>query len=299
MQPMRIRIFSERESGPSMRTHTGEKIYKCKMCPFSCNHNNNMRNHEKSQHKIPCTHCEHKAKNDEHLKRHVDAVHLNLKGFACNSCDYKSYFDKNVMIHIKSQHKDLISAKSQKLDCSDCMSNIDHNKHKKERKTLFVCKICEYETKNRGFLKNHRRLVHGDKSVASKVLKCADCEFEATNVKHLENHINSEHLNEKRFSCNLCDFQSFYSQSVKSHISYKHKGSTTAQMKTLECSDCQLDIKHSKCSPLLKKEKRKRRKAPYKKKAKTCQQCSFVTLKRSYLRKHVALSHDQDSDPTK
>ena len=84
------------------------------MCPFSCNHNNNMRKHEKSQHKIPCAHCEHKAKNDEHLKRHVDAVHLNLKRFVCNSCDYKSYFENSVMIHIKSQHKDLNSVKSQK-----------------------------------------------------------------------------------------------------------------------------------------------------------------------------------------
>ena len=121
-----------------MRTHTGEKIYKCKMCPFSCNHNNNMRKHEKSQHKIPCTHCEHKAKNDEHLKRHVDAVHLNLKGFACNSCDYKSYFENSVMIHIKSQHKDLNSAKSQKIDCSDCMSNIDHNKHRKANKLCLL-----------------------------------------------------------------------------------------------------------------------------------------------------------------
>ena len=71
------------------------------------------------------------------------------------------------------------------------MSNIDHSKSdvthtKVTKKTLFVCKIFKYETKNRAFLKNHRRLVHGDKSVASKVLKCADCEFEATNVKHLE-----------------------------------------------------------------------------------------------------------------
>ena len=69
------------------------------------------------------------------------------------------------------------------------------------------------------------------------MLKCADCEFEVSKVKHLENHINAEHLNEKRFSCNLCDFQSFYSQRVKSHILFEHEGSTKAQMKTLECSD--------------------------------------------------------------
>ena len=106
-------------------------------------------------------------------------------------------------------------------------------------------------------MKSHRRLVHGPEAKASDVLCCTECEFEATKVKLLENHINAEHLNEKRFSCNSCDFQSFYAKRVKSHIFYKHKGSTTAQMKTLECTDCQMDIKHSKCSPLLKKKRGK------------------------------------------
>ena len=88
------------------------------------------------------------------------------------------------------------------------MSNIDHNKHRKAKKTLSACKSCKYETKNRNFLKSHRRLAHGPEAKASDVLCCTECEFEATKVKLLENHINAEHLNEKRFSCNSCDFQS-------------------------------------------------------------------------------------------
>ena len=164
------------------------------------------------------------------------------------------------MIHIKSQHGDLNSAKSQKLGCSDCISSIDHSKHRRAKKTLYACNSCKYETKKSNFLKSHRRVVHGPEAMASSVLCCTDCEFEATKVKHLENHINAEHLNEKRFSCNSCDFQSFYAMRVKSHIFLKHKGSATAQMKTLECSDCQMDIKHSKCSPLWKKEKTSQKK---------------------------------------
>ena len=297
-----------------VKTHN-QKIFKCKNCSFSCQWLHNLFLHNKREHKkistnfaleldgkvSNCTHCDFKGKAYHHLKRHIEAVHLNLKRFACNSCDYKSYDEKNVIIHIRSHHKDTKSAKSQKLDCSDCMSNIDHSKSDAEhtkvtKKTLFVCKVCKYETKNRAFLKNHRRLVHGDKSVASKVLKCADCEFEAAKLKRLENHINSEHLNEKRFSCNSCDFQSFYANRVKSHILLKHKGSANAQMKTLECSDCQMDIKHSKCSPLWKIAKER---DISKKKARACKQCTFVTLKSAYLKMHAELSHGQNSDPTK
>ena len=106
----------------------------------------------------------------------------------------------------------------------------------KAKKTLFACKVCKYETRNSNFLKSHKRLVHGPKAGASDVLSCTECGFEATQIIHLENHINAGHLNEKRFACTSCDFQSFFSQSVKSHIISKHKGSTAAQRKTLECS---------------------------------------------------------------
>ena len=282
--------------------HTGEKKYKCKYCSFSCTWLKNMSKHKKSQHKTPCTYCEHKAKNDEHLKLHLEAVHLNLKRFACNSCDYKSYNENDVLSHIILQHKDLNSAKSQKLDCSDCMSNIDHNQHRRRKKTLFACKVCKYETRNSRFLKSHKKLVHGPKARASGVLSCTDCGFEATRIIHLENHINADHLNEKRFACTSCNFQSFFSNRVKSHIILNHQGSTEAQMKTLECSNCQLDIKHIKCSPLWKKERdrtRKRKSKKDKMKPKACQQCSYVTLKRAYLRSHEELSHGKDSDPTK
>ena len=293
--------------GIQMKKHTGEKKYKCKYCYFSFDSPKKLSIHKKSRHKIPCTQCAHKVKNGERLKMHVEAVHLNLKRYACNSCDYKSYYEKDVMSHIISQHKNLNSVKSQKLDCSECMSNTDHNQHRKSKKTLFACKVCKYETRNSNFLKRHKKLVHGPKAEASDVLSCTECGFEATRIIHLENHINAEHLNEKRFACTSCDFQSFFSQSVKSHIISKHKGSTAAQRKTLECSDCLLDIKHSKCSPLWKKEKKyhkrkkkiKEEKGLSRKKAKTCQQCSYVTLKRAYLRSHEELSHGQDSDPTK
>ena len=75
----------------------------------------------------------------------------------------------------------------------------------------------------------------------------------------------------------------------------------------LECSYCQMDIKHSKCSPLWKKEKTYQKIAKKeeekrdiaKKKARTCERCTFVTLKSAYLRSHVELSHGQDSNPTK
>ena len=45
--------------------------------------------------------------------------------------------------------------------------------------------------------------------------------------------------------------------------------------------------------------KEEKKKGTLQKEGKTCQQCSFVTLKRAYLRGHVALSHGQDSNPTK
>ena len=154
------------------------------------------------------------------------------------------------MIHIKSQHKDLNSAKSQKIDCSDCMSNIDHNKHRKAKKLCLLASPVNMKQRTGTFWKDWCTDLKLRPQMCCVVL----------NVNLRQQKLNFLKITSTPSTWMKNAFlvtRAISNRAKRVNFFCKHKGSTTAQMKTLECTDCQMDIKHSKCSPLFKKEKKK------------------------------------------
>ena len=154
------------------------------------------------------------------------------------------------MIHIKSQHKDLNSAKSQKIDCSDCMSNIDHNKHRKAKKLCLLASPVNMKQRTGTFWKDWCTDLKLRPQMCCVVL----------NVNLRQQKLNFLKITSTPSTWMKNAFlvtRAISNRAKRVNFFCKHKGSTTAQMKTLECTDCQMDIKHSKCSPLLKKKRGK------------------------------------------
>ena len=281
---------------------------KCTICDFKSKKKNYLKSHIRLLHGpdvvpsnvLVCYSCEFETTRQLFLRTHIRSQHFNEKRLSCNMCDFKSFYKQNVKSHIMSNHKNSNTARPQNLEYAIAkgLSDISHSTYLQVAK----CKVCKFETKKMSFLKRHANLMHGPNADVSNVLTCTNCEFETDNIQFLENHINAKHLNEKNFSCNTCDFKSYYRQHVKNHIRSKHKGSKQTKVTKIYCLDCISNTSHSTCTQAQKrpsKQKKNKKEVVNKEKDRMCLECSYVTQKSSYLRRHLQLSHGQDSEHSK
>ena len=54
--------------------------------------------------KYPCNLCEYQAKQQGHLKTHIQSVHKKIK-YSCNLCGHQFTQQGNLMRHIQSVHE--------------------------------------------------------------------------------------------------------------------------------------------------------------------------------------------------
>ena len=190
------------------------------------------------------------------------------------------------------------------ISCSQCRSGTKHDQCQNTAKLdqsengtdpqVVECSDCKFETKNLRYLSGHIKLMHGPNADVSNVLTCTTCEFETENKQYLQHHTNAQHLNQKRFSCNSCDFKSYYKLCVKTHISSKHEGFSSAKLKKIDCSDCKLNINHNTCiraqiRPFQQRPNQSKNAAFTGRKDKICPDCSYVTQKKQLSEKTYAI----------
>ena len=159
--------------------------------------------------------------------------------------------------HITSNHKESKLAKVKKTSCENCKHDIEHRNctriRQKEKKVQSAahlnenyrqtlrCVTCKFETKKNYYLTLHTKLMHGPGTEDSSILFCPHCEFGTKVAQSLKNHINAQHEDQKRYSCNLCSFRSYYRHHVKSHIANNHQGSELPKVKKIGCTNCEND----------------------------------------------------------
>lgn len=185
-----------------LRTHTGNKQYKCTICPTSF--------HRK-----------------DHLEKHM-GVHTGIRPYECKVCKETTFTSADLKRHIKEKHPEVIvddpkqMAKDKTL-CSICGKQISTQNIELHMRTHtgarpHKCTICPVSFAQKSNLVNHMRRHTGEKP-----FHCEPCQKSFYSACALNSH-KRRHSSAESFKCDRCDSTFKTKRSLSNHCTVQHNG---------------------------------------------------------------------------
>ena len=145
------------------RIHQSGEII-CTMCPYKTEKPFSLKRHLAEIHNIgdvfQCNQCDYKTggpTSKSHMKIHM-ARHLNEKNFQCDQCEFGGNTKSSLENHLKRHN-----TYAAKYNCNECeykstdISNFKAHRQVKHGSLVLSCEDCDYSTKSRRSLREHRR----------------------------------------------------------------------------------------------------------------------------------------------
>lgn len=200
-------------------THSGERPFKCNLCPNTYTQYSSLQGHKEGAHKnyiveLTCYFCGKYIKGRRNVYRHLKG-HTDQK-ITCTVCK-KTMNKRSYHTHMK-RHSGVKS-----YTCEKCASTFytsaelcNHKRwvHNKKEK-LFKCDLCDYKCAKSHSMKQHRNRHTG------KNFPCTYCGRFYLSADKLSAHERS-HYDEKKYECPQCKLKFFNRNSVRKHLKLKH-----------------------------------------------------------------------------
>ena len=227
-----------------------EKSVKCKTCKMEFEDNHKLEVHKKDVDTstallIECVKCKIFFPSAEQFEDHTKTAHLtdltdhtktkhNVK---CRKCGYEFTTLNDLDQHMEETHGKranmiLSSESTREHACKYCdfEGNSEETIEDHGKTHLnFKCNICEFRAVLSEDLKQHIESTHINVQVQVNkvhVLSCMVCDYKCTLNIQLKKHMEKKHVDEGKYQCNFCDFNT----DVLTRM-YEHKFSDHPELK--------------------------------------------------------------------